>query len=296
MAALDRIGERRRRRHQHTAGLLVVLGLADEVGGDEPGVGGLVGDHEDLGRAGLGVDADDTAHQALRRGHVVVARTGDQVDGLEVDRGDAVRQRADRAGAAHRVDLVDAEQSGRGQDRRVDRTAVVALRRGHECDRPDPGDLRGHDVHDDARRVDGLAAGHVEADAAHRLPALVHLGAVGERGDGAGRHLCGAGGSDAADGFVERFPQFGGQPGDGCRDLGDRHPDVRRGAAVEAFGLVVQCVRSAVSDVLDQLTGGVDRVRDVTHGARHESEEFGTGGQAATEVDSLHHQGTSLPR
>jgi hypothetical protein len=42
---------------------------------------------------------------------------------------DAVGEGADRAGAAHRVDLVDAEQPRRGEDRRVHPAAVLALRR-----------------------------------------------------------------------------------------------------------------------------------------------------------------------
>ena len=43
------------------AGQRVVLGLADQVGGDVHRVGGVVGEDRDLGRAGLGVDADHAA-------------------------------------------------------------------------------------------------------------------------------------------------------------------------------------------------------------------------------------------
>ena len=86
--------------------------------------------------------------------------------------GDAVREGADRAGAAHRVHLVDAEQARRGEDHRVHAPAVRALRRRRERDLGDARDLGGHDVHHDARRIDRLAAGNVQADAAHRLPPL----------------------------------------------------------------------------------------------------------------------------
>ena len=78
--------------------------------------------------------------------------------------GDAVREGADRAGAAHRVHLVDAEQPRGGEDR-----PGARVRRASRCGGEaratsrDAGDLGGHDVHDDARRVDGLAAGHVDA-------------------------------------------------------------------------------------------------------------------------------------
>ena len=58
----------------------VVLGLADEVGGDEGGVGGVVGEDGDLGGTGLGVDADAALEQALGGGDVDVARARDHVD------------------------------------------------------------------------------------------------------------------------------------------------------------------------------------------------------------------------
>ena len=61
------------------AAIDVVLGLADQVGGDERGVGGVVGEDRDLGGAGLGVDADAALEQPLGRGDVDVARAGDQV-------------------------------------------------------------------------------------------------------------------------------------------------------------------------------------------------------------------------
>ena len=58
----------------------VVLGLADQVGGDVRRVGGVVGEDRDLGRAGLGVDADPSLEEPLGGDHVDVAGTGHQVD------------------------------------------------------------------------------------------------------------------------------------------------------------------------------------------------------------------------
>ena len=55
---VDRVGERGARRDQDAGGHFVVLGLRDQVGGDVHRVGGVVGQDGDLGRAGLGVDAD----------------------------------------------------------------------------------------------------------------------------------------------------------------------------------------------------------------------------------------------
>ena len=57
-----------------------MLGLADQVGRDERRVGRVVGEDRDLGRAGLGVDADHAPEQPLGGGDVDVARAGDQVD------------------------------------------------------------------------------------------------------------------------------------------------------------------------------------------------------------------------
>ena len=55
---LDGVGQLVAVGDQHGGGQRVVLGLADQVGGDVLGVGGVVGEDRDLGRAGLGVDAD----------------------------------------------------------------------------------------------------------------------------------------------------------------------------------------------------------------------------------------------
>ena len=54
-SAATAAGERLGVGHEHGRRLLVVLGLADQIGGDETRVGRVVGDDEDLGRAGLGI-------------------------------------------------------------------------------------------------------------------------------------------------------------------------------------------------------------------------------------------------
>ena len=56
---VDRVGQLDGVGDQHGRGERVVLGLADQVGGHVHRVGGVVGQDRDLGRAGLGVDADD---------------------------------------------------------------------------------------------------------------------------------------------------------------------------------------------------------------------------------------------
>src|SRR6185437_1729319 len=65
---------------QQAGGELVVLGLADQVGGEVRRVGGVVGDDADLGGAVLAVGADGALQDPLGRGDVDVAGAGDHVD------------------------------------------------------------------------------------------------------------------------------------------------------------------------------------------------------------------------
>ena len=114
---------------QHAGGHLVVLGLADQVGGDMRRVGGVVGEDRDLGGPGLGVDADLRAADPLGGGDVDVAGPGDHVDRRQfgpVGVGAAVGQQRDGLGAADGPYLVDAQQRGRGQDRRVRQSVELA--------------------------------------------------------------------------------------------------------------------------------------------------------------------------
>ena len=116
------------------------------------------------------------AQQPLGGGDVDVARPHDQVGRLAVV--GAVGEHRDRLGAADRVHLVDAEQRAGREHDRVRQAVVVPLRRARDGQRPDAGDLGGHDVHHDARRVGDQPARHVEPDPAYGHPAL---------GDGAAR-------------------------------------------------------------------------------------------------------------
>ena len=77
---LDRVGQLRAGRDQHRGGDRVVLGLADQVGGDVRRVGGVVGEDRDLGRAGLGVDADAALEQPLGRRRPRCCRARSPVD------------------------------------------------------------------------------------------------------------------------------------------------------------------------------------------------------------------------
>ncbi len=207
--ALDRVGQLGRVGDQHGGGERVVLGLADQVGGDVDRVGGGVGEDRDLGRAGLGVDADHALEQALRGGDVDVAGAGDQ-DGRAALLG-AVGEHRDRLRAAGRVHLVDAEQRAGRQDRRVRQPAELPLRGRGDRERGDARLLRGHDVHDHAGGVDRLAARDVEPDALDGHPALGDRAAGDDLRGHVRTALVAVDQPGAADALLERVAHGGGR-------------------------------------------------------------------------------------
>src|SRR5690606_37170388 len=124
---VDGVGQGGRGRDEDRGGGRVVLGLADEVGRDVDRVGAVVGDDGDLGGPRLGVDADQPLDGPLGGGDVDVAGPGDHVDRFALS--GAVGEHADGGGAADGVDLVDAEESGDGEDSLVGQAAVGLLGR-----------------------------------------------------------------------------------------------------------------------------------------------------------------------
>ena len=137
-----------------------MLCLTEQVGGDDHGVGRLVGDDQDLRRAGDEVDADLAEQPALGLDDVRVARADEEVH--RVDRLRPERERRERLDAAEDVDLVGAREVHRG-DRGVRDPAVERRRAGRDA--LDAGDLRRDDAHVRGRDHRVAAAGHVRADA-----------------------------------------------------------------------------------------------------------------------------------
>ena len=201
------VGQRGAGGDQQARGQRVVLGLGDQVGGDEAGLGAVVGDDGDLGRTRLGVDGDAVAQQPLGRRDVDVAGPGDDVDrralvGAVAEHGDGLR-------AAGRVHLGDAEQRARGQDRRVRQAAVLGLRWRGDGDLGDAGHLGRDHVHQHRRGVGDQPARYVDAGPADRQVPLGDRRPGRHGGPGLGRQL----------GLVH-------EPGAPCR-LGERRPDAR---------------------------------------------------------------------
>ena len=149
-----------------------MLGLGEEIGGDEGRVGGGVGEHDDFGRAGDHVDADEAEHAALGGGDIGVARPddlGDRRDG----RG-AVGERGDRLRAADAIDLGDAGEPRRREHQRID---PAVRRRNRHHDPRAARDLRRNGVHHHRRGIARGPAGHIEADGLDRRPAPAELDA-----------------------------------------------------------------------------------------------------------------------
>ncbi len=266
-----------------------MLGLADEVGRHVGGVGGVVGEDHDLGGAGLGVDADDALQRALGCRHVDVARAGDEVDGgaaATVRQVDAEGEHGDRLRAADRVHLVDPEQEARGEDRRVRPAVEVALRRRHDGERRHARHLRGHDVHDDAARVDRPAAGHVQAHPVDGQPPLGDraAGHDGRRDVGAALvHVHAACPVDrleqrGPDGRLERV-------GGGLEPL-DGNAERRRPDAVEPLGPAQHRSRALGAHVVDDGPDPLPRVGHVHRRARHDGTRVGV---RTAEVDASDH-------
>ncbi len=176
-----------------------MLGLAQQVGGAHLGVGGLVGDDQDLGRAGEQIDADPAVKLALGLGDIGVAGPDQHVDRPE--RLGAERHRRDRLDAAEHINLVGAGEVHRRDRLRV-RHALVRRRAGGDV--ADPGDPRGDDRH--MRRGDHriAPARHIAADAADRDVAMAEHDA-GQRLDLDIAHRCALDLGEVADLLLARI-------------------------------------------------------------------------------------------
>ena len=276
-----------------------LLGLADEVGSDVHRVGGVVGQHGDLGGAGLGVDADQALEQALGGRDVDVAGAGDKVDRLGHHRvlaltvGEAVGERGDPPGRRprhtprrHRATRTRRGRSGAGTRRRHRCSPAGAA--GHR-ERTDLGDLRRDDVHDHARGVDRAPSGDVEADAVDRYPALGDRATLGDGGRRGRAALVLVDDPGAADRLLERGPHVGGQRVERGGDDVRRHAQAGRPDTVEALAEVVEGLGAAVADVLAQRAHGLDGGSDVELGAGKEVAQLADTEHASAQVDRGHH-------
>ena len=165
--------------------------------------------------------------------------------------------------------------------------ASVALRGRGQGDRADASDLRGHDVHHDTRRVDGLAARHVDPDAADGSPPLRDARPGSDDRLDARRDLRRGCLAHALDRPLEGCPHRGIERLECCGNRLGCHPDVVRAHAVEAFGLLAKRRFAPVSDVGDEIAGSIEGVLAGRFGTRHGRRRLARG--QAAKIDRAHH-------
>ena len=143
-----------------------MLRLRRELELGDRAVGAAADDHEHLRWTRGQIDRDLAKDEQLRLVHIRVPRPDDLVDSR--DRLGAVRERRDRGRPAHRPDLFDPEELGRGRHDRC-------TRRGRrDLDSVDAGNLGRHDAHHERRDEPPR---HVHADGFERHPAPFELDA-----------------------------------------------------------------------------------------------------------------------
>ena len=265
-----------------------MLGLADQVGGDERRVGGVVGEDRDLGRAGLGVDADHAPQQPLGRDDVDVAGTGDQVDRTARARR---RGRTSRSPARRRRRTPRRRRAARtrpGWSARAVRSWFFCGGLASAIERT-PATCAGTTFITtllDQRRE---PAGDVEPDAVDR-----HL-AVGHRRAGCdlARHvvleLGLAGGAQASYRLLERRAHGGVELGERGLERPARHGDVVAVHPVETGRQLDDRLDAAGPDGVDDRLHLMRRGLDVELGARHARAVVDGRRVGAPQVDAADH-------
>ena len=168
-----RVQQGRVGRQQDGLGVLVVLGLGEQIHRQPVRIAVTVADDHDFRRAGDGIDADLAEDPALGRGHIGVTGADNLVH--RPDGFGAVGQRGDGLRTADAVELVHASQVGRGLH---DGAEHAIGRRCHHDDFSDTGHLGRNRIHQYGRGIGGLAAGDIDAHAVQRRDPLTQHVAV----------------------------------------------------------------------------------------------------------------------
>ena len=267
-----------------------MLGLRDQVGRDVAGIRGVVGDDRHLGRAGLAVGAHHAAQHPFGRGHVDVARPGDDVGRRAVRR--AVGEHRQRLCPAGRVHLAHAEQRARGQHDRMRPPAVASLRRRRHRDRADARDLGRDDVHHDRGRVGHQPAWDIHPGPGDRDETAGDGQPAGDLGRRLGRELRLVYSPGPPHGLLEGGPDRGIEPGQGVVQGLLRHPGGGQVDAVETGGVLADGLGAAVLDVVAEGPDLRHGRLDVGRGARQDAGQGGSAEAArgvAAQVDTGNH-------
>ena len=233
-----------------------MLRLAEQVGDDHLRVRRLVGDHQDLGRAGEQVDTDPAVKLPLGFGDIGVARPDQHVDGRDAPGPEG--HGADRLDPAQDVDLVRPGERHRGHGLRV-RRAVG--RRGAGGDPLHARDLGGDHAHVGRGDHRVAPARDVAADAADRDVAVAEDDAR-DRLHLHVRHRVALDPGEIADlglGELDVLADVGGHGSDQRVDLRRRQAEALRRPAVELLG---QRADRRVAPGLDVGEDVLDRAAD----------------------------------
>ena len=255
--------------NQHACGSLVVFGLADQVIGNQPGVGRIIGHNQNLCSASFAVDANLPAECSLGGGHENVSGSGDHHYRLEPDARHAIGEGGDGGGSADYKNVLNAKQSRCCQHRGVRAAREGGLTRCRDCESGNASDLSRHHVHNYAAGIHGLSTWNIQADRVDGLPTLVNGCPVGElhrkrlsqTSRRNGTHSLNAG----FDGRTKLRVEFG-----ECRfEFARRHFERPRVETVKLLSDVDQCILTAVFYVFEQWSDLGYCGIDVQSGARH---------------------------
>ena len=100
-----------------------MFGLANQIGGDDRGIGGLVGNHQDFRRPGEHVDADTAVENALGLGHILIAGPDQNVGRVAGEQAEGKRRNA-----LHAAEIEDGV--GAAQIERIEHGRTGCRRRG----------------------------------------------------------------------------------------------------------------------------------------------------------------------
>ena len=234
-----------------------MLGLREQVGGDERNVGRLIRNHHDLAGARQGIDADDSENLALGLAHVRVARAENLVDRLQGRRAEG--HRPDRLHATDAINFLDAKQV-QGREQPVGNLAR-GVRRGENRDLGTARDLCQRRRHQHGRNQRHFAPGHVDSHPPDRIEFLPDRRAVlVPRVPGLGQPAA-VERDDILPRRRQRAGVRGGQSFRGGGELGGRHAEIPGAEfrAVELRGIVSHGFVAALPDVGQD---GGDGIRD----------------------------------
>ncbi len=172
-------------------------------------------------------------------------------------------------------------------------SAEVGLGRRGDNKRPDAGRLSRHDVHDNARRVHGIAAGYVQPDALDRNPTLGDRAARNDLGDGVLATLIGVHLAGALDRNLECFLDCGVEFTKCALELGCGYTNRSRTNAVELLAELEGGFCPAITNSFDHRANLMQHRVHIHSTSGKRGAKFGRGWGTTTQVGAGKHESSS---